>query len=80
MKDGRASFPEISLIEFDLVFPEQRDEFILVGLSAMIVALDWQCNATPVANHDAIATFGVYSAVEGLRWPMPMLQEAIRGR
>ena len=35
----RVSFPEITLIEFDLVFLEQRDEFILVGLGVMMLRL-----------------------------------------
>ena len=33
------SFPKITLVEFDLVFLEQRDEFILVRMSVMMLRL-----------------------------------------
>ena len=37
--ERRVSFPQITLVEFDLVFLEQSDEFILVGLSMMVLRL-----------------------------------------
>ena len=37
--ERRVSFPQITLVEFDLVFLEQSDEFILVGLSVMVLRL-----------------------------------------